>query len=29
MHNAALSAEQVRFLARSLSDCALDGCLEH
>jgi hypothetical protein len=28
MHDMALSTQQVRFLARSLSDCALDGCLE-
>jgi hypothetical protein len=28
MYDTALSAQQVRFLARSLSDCALDGCLE-
>lgn len=29
MYDAALSAQQIRFLARSLSDCALDGCLEY
>lgn len=28
IYDSALSPEQVRFLARSLSDCALDGCLE-
>jgi len=28
MYDMALSTQQVRFLARSLSDCALDGCLE-
>jgi len=27
MYDMALSTQQVRFLARSLSDCALDGCL--
>ncbi|MDH3429507.1 MAG: cadherin-like beta sandwich domain-containing protein [Gammaproteobacteria bacterium] len=27
-YDSALSAQQVRFLARSLSDCALDGCLD-
>ena len=27
-YDSALSEQQVRFLARSLSDCALDGCLE-
>jgi hypothetical protein len=26
-YDSALSAQQIRFLARSLSDCALDGCL--
>jgi hypothetical protein len=28
MYDSALSTAQVRFLSRSLSDCALDGCLE-